>query len=141
MSIYEIEQKLRKRGACTGPPMADSQKEPAGAGHPRAYVADGIFVKPINEEVRIKIHYADIVWVEADNNSCHIHLSVGSFVSVGYNIMSLEKMLPGQWFVRVNRSEIVNICQVYKFCGNTLYLEGSNHLFTVSKSNRGFSRS
>lgn len=118
--------------------MADSRNEPAGSGHHHAYVTDGIFVKPINEEVRIKINYADIVWVEAENNYSHIHLSVGSFVSVGYNIMSLEKMLPGQWFVRVNRSEIVNICRVYKYCGNLLYLEGSNHQFTVSKSNRGY---
>lgn len=138
MNIREIEQELSKKGAYARGTMDEIRKEAAENRQPHAYVSNGIFVRPINEDVRIRINYADIVWVEADNHNCHIHLSIGSYVSVGYNIMLLEKMLPGRWFVKINRSEIVNINRVYKYCGNLLYMDRCSRPFTVSKSNRRY---
>lgn len=142
MRLTEIEDLIRKKGmhVYQAEPLYDEWHESTSDNSqlPLAYVSDGIFVKPINEEIKIKVNYADIVWIEADNNNSHIHLSIGSFLSVRHNIMTLEGILPKRWFVRINRSEIINISRVFKYSGNVLYVDGSTHLFTVSKSNRNY---
>lgn len=105
---------------------------------PVAFVTDGFFVKPIGENIRIKICYADIVWIEAENTYSHIHLASGKRVSVAHNIQRVELILPEVFFVRVSRSEIVNIRRVWRYCGNTLYLYGCNRPITVGKNFRGY---
>lgn len=114
-----------------------AERQP-GDKRPAAYVTDGFFVKPFGKDMRIKICYADIVWVEADNNHSHIHLTTGTHVSVSYNILRLEVLLPIDRFVRVSRSEIVNIHRVNKYCGNTLYVEGCTRPFTVGRNFREY---
>lgn len=44
--------------------------------------------------------------------------------------------LPKSLFIRINRSEIINIYRIIKYYGNTLYLDGSTKSFVVSKSFR-----
>lgn len=103
---------------------------------PAPCVDDGFFVKPANEETRIKICYSDIVWIEAENNYSHIHLASGNYMSVAHNIQNLEDHLPPDIFVRINRSEVVNIYRVYKYSGNLLHVTGTNVGLSVSRSNR-----
>lgn len=104
--------------------------------HPPAYVTDGFFVKPIDSEFRIKILYDNIIWVEADNSHSHIHCRNTRYVSVAFNIKKLQKILPARQFVRISRSEIINIRLVCKYCGNLLYLENVSRSFTVTPSYR-----
>ena len=141
MKASDIEELFLKKGNRvyrTGPMNEEMEENTKYGRLPKAYVTDGIFVKPAKEAIKVKVNYTDIVWVEADNNNCHIHLSAGPFLTVGYNIMTLMEMLPKRWFVKINRSEIVNISRVYKICGNMLYMDGSSRTFSVSKSNRNY---
>lgn len=105
---------------------------------PVAYVTDGFFVKPIGESMKIKVCFTDIVWIEAERAYSHIHLAAGRHVSVAHNIQRLEVRLPDKFFVRISRSEIINIKRVCKYCGNTLYLEGCSKSFAVGKSFRDY---
>lgn len=105
---------------------------------PVSFISDGVFVKPIDNDVKIKINYDDIVWVEAENSHSHIHLKASSYVSVAHNIHSIELILPRHSFVRISRSEVINITLVHKRCGNILYLRGCPHLFTVTKAYRDY---
>jgi DNA-binding LytR/AlgR family response regulator len=108
------------------------------AERPVSFISDGFFVKPINYDVKIKINYDDIVWVEAENSHSHIHLKRSPYVSVAHNIHSIELILPRRSFVRISRSEIVNITLVNKRCGNALYLRDCTHIFTVTKAYRDY---
>lgn len=141
MKTSDIEKLLLKSGksAYQVGPLNEEMEENTKYGRlPKAYVTDGIFVKPAKENMMLKVNYTDIVWIEAENNNCHIHLSAGPYLTVGYNIMTLMEMLPKRWFVKVNRSEIVNISRVYKICGNMLSVDGCSRSFSVSQSNRDY---
>lgn len=105
---------------------------------PVAYVTDGFFVKPIGDNMKVKVCFADIVWIEAERAYSHIHLAVGKHISVAHNILRLEVRLPDKFFVRISRSEIINIKRVCKYCGNALYLEGCSKSFTVGKGFRDY---
>lgn len=117
---------------------AELKEENSKGTMPIAYVTDGFFVKPVGENMRVKICYTDIVWVEAENSYSHLHLVTGKFISVAHNIQRIDVRLPKKFFVRVSRSEIINIRRVWKYCGNTLYLDGSNRSFTVGKNFRNY---
>lgn len=110
--------------------------KPEFVGLPDARVKDGFFVKPLGSEFKIKIRYDNIVWVEADNNYSHIHCRNAQCVSIALNIKKVEKVLSEHQFVRISRSEIINVHLVCKYCGNLFYLEGINRSFTVTQSYR-----
>jgi DNA-binding LytR/AlgR family response regulator len=99
-------------------------------------VIDGFFVKPLGDDMRVKICYSNILWIEAEGDYSHIHLVSGSYVSVTYGILKLEEELASHNFIRINRSEIVNVGRVCRYCGNALYIDGRAHSFTVSKGFR-----
>lgn len=92
---------------------------------PIGYVTDGFFIK--QEEMMVKVAYSEIVWVEAGGNYSHIHLKGNSHISVVHNLGRLEDMLPKRYFTRINKSEIVNLHLVDRFCGNMLYINRRTH--------------
>lgn len=104
-------------------------------GLPAACVLDGFFVKPIGEYMRIKLRYAEIIWIEAENNYSHIHRSKGH-ISVSFNIQHVMDILPKNLFMRINRSEIVNMYHISKYYGNTIYLDDCTKSFVVGKTFR-----
>ncbi|MCX4291273.1 MAG: LytTR family DNA-binding domain-containing protein [Odoribacter sp.] len=106
------------------------------AGLPPGYVTDGFFVKAWNNDFKVKIRYADIVWIEAMNNYSHVHLRDSRYITLAYNLGKLEAFLPVRYFARINRSEIINIHCVDKYCGNSLHI--GSHLFLVSESFRKY---
>lgn len=103
---------------------------------PIAYVTDGFFAKPLGEDYHIKVCYAEIIWIEAISNYSYIHMRNSKIMSLSYNIGKIEKLLPCKIFVRVSRSEIINIHFVDKYCGNMVGIAG--HSFTVSPSHRAY---
>lgn len=90
--------------------------------HVPAVMDDFFIVKPIGNECKVVVWYKDVVWVEAENISVHIHLSNSEPISVSCTIKEIKDFLPGNRFVRINRSEIINICYLSKICGNLYYL-------------------
>lgn len=102
------------------------------AGLPPSFVTDGFFVKPKDQDMRIKIYYKEIVWIESQCNYSHIHLKDKSCITVIFNLGKVEKILPIRYFVRVNRCEIINIHYVDRICGNMLRI--GKHSFTVNES-------
>ena len=106
------------------------------AGLPPGYVTDGFFVKAQNNDFKVKIRYADIVWIEAMNNYSHVHLKDSRYITLAYNLGKLETFLPVRYFARINRSEIINIHYVDKYCVNSLHI--GRHLFLVSESFRKY---
>ena len=54
----------------------------------------------------------DIVWVEAANNYCNLHLAGAKRVLVRETLSSIEARLASPGFVRINRSALVHVDQV-----------------------------
>ena len=104
------------------------------AGFPAGYVTDGFFVK--QDDMMVKILYSEIMWIEAGGNYSHIHLKDKSFITVVHNIGKVAEMLPERYFTRINKSEIVNLHDVNKFCGNLIYI--GNRSFTVAANYREY---
>lgn len=91
---------------------------------PLAIVIDGFFVKPVNEDELVKVRYDEIMWIEAEKSYTHFHLVSNKTVTITVNIGRVEDVLPSRTFVRVSRSEIVNIHLVDGIKGRTLRIHG-----------------
>lgn len=99
-------------------------------------VRNGFFVKPLYNDYKVKVKFDDIIWVEADNNHSHIHLCGNHPLTVCAGLNMVEEALPSDRFIRISRSEIINIDSVDRYCGNILHLEGCNHQFFVTDKHR-----
>jgi len=107
---------------------------PDRSGLPVGYVTDGFFVK--HEDMSVKVSYRDIVWVEAGGNYSHIHFKSNPRITVVHNLGRLEEMLPKRYFTRINKSEIVNLHLVDRFCGNMLYI--NKRSYTIAPAYRDY---
>lgn len=101
---------------------------------PVSYITDGFFFR--QNDMMVKVQYSDIVWVEAGGNYSHIHLKTGGHITVVHHLGRLEEMLPERYFTRINKSEIVNLHLVDRFCGNLIYVQ--NRSFTVAGNYREY---
>lgn len=120
---------------CTGgPDRADELNLPDGSGLPIGYVTDGFFIK--HGDMLVKVSYRDIVWVEAGGNYSHIHFKSNPHITVVHHLGRLEEMLPKKYFTRINKSEIVNLYLVDRFCGNMLYI--NKRSYTIAPAYREY---
>lgn len=69
----------------------------------------------------IKVHFEDIVYIEAHKNYPRIHLRERSFI-VLITMKQLESRLPSHLFYRVHRSLIVSLKHVSAFDSHNLYI-------------------
>jgi two-component system LytT family response regulator len=94
--------------------------------------ADGrvLFLKP-----------EDIVWVEAANNYCNLHLAGAKRVLVRETLSSIEQRLASASFARVNRSALVHMDQVLELqsekYGDYVVVLRSGARLPLSRSLRG----
>ena len=72
-------------------------------------LSDRIFVR--HREKIIKIFIADILYVEADRNYCHLYTADKEYI-LTTTLKVMEDKLPANYFVRVHRSYLVNLTQV-----------------------------
>ena len=92
-------------------------------------VEDGFFVK--TDEKWEKVSYDEILWVRAFENGSVIFLTDERNKMVNHRLWRIEEMLQEHKnFVRINRSEIVNLDAVDGFEGNCYYI-GKNPLYAT----------
>lgn len=99
---------------------------------PVFHVCDGIFVKQNGS--RMKILYADILYVEASRSYSDIYLKGGSKVTVTHSLLVMEQKLPRDQFARVHRCYIVNLGHINAFIGNSVRV--GKELLSISASYR-----
>ena len=72
-------------------------------------LSDRIFVR--HKDRMVKILVADILYMEAERNYCHIFTRNKEYL-LSITLKSMEEKLPRQLFMRVHRSYLVNLAQV-----------------------------
>ncbi|MBD2705408.1 response regulator [Spirosoma sp. BT702] len=87
--------------------------EPPTSAHPAPdapfVLSDRIFVR--HREKIVKIFIADILYVEADRNYCHLYTTDKEYL-LTTTLKVMEDKLPVAYFLRVHRSYLVNLTQV-----------------------------
>lgn len=110
-------------------------------GKPLALIEDGFFVKPFGEDFLMKVVYADIIWIEANNNHSRMHLLASKHIDISANLGGIECMLARQKatkFIRISRYAIVNVERVEKIMGNTLYVKDWRISLEIGKAYRRY---
>ena len=92
-------------------------------------VKNGFFVK--TDEKWEKVRYVEILWVRAFENGSVVFLTDGKSLMVNHRLWRIEEILQDHAnFVRINRSEIVNLNAIDGFEGNCYYI-GKNPLYAT----------
>lgn len=90
--------------------------------HPRAHsTPDYAMVWQQNEYECISLN--DITWIEANGSYCRIHTAGKRHFTISYPLARIEERLPGDRFIRVQRSFLVNIAHVKKLVGSSLLVD------------------
>lgn len=95
--------------------------------------------KPVGHDAEICIYIRKVLWIEAENNYSCLHLIDQPCIRVPINIGQIEEFLstlPTCDFIRINRSEIINLRWLHKIEVNLVYLVGRDITFTVGKTYR-----
>lgn len=82
----------------------------------------------------LKIRLDEILWIEASVSYSKIHLVNNRSMVISFHLAVIEKNLPGNDFVRIHRSHIVNLRHVTSLIGNSLNVKG--HLLTIGREYR-----
>ena len=92
---------------------------------------DFIFIKADNKLV--KVHYDDILFVEATQNYVTIFTKIKKYITY-LTFKSIEEALPAARFLRVHKSFIVQLSKVESVDGNELAID--THKIPVSRANK-----
>ena len=76
----------------------------------RCYVSEAIFIR--HKDMRKKVLYTNIMWIEVNGSYCDIHIVTGETITVVHTLTNLERKLPGNLFIRIHRSYIINVHHV-----------------------------
>lgn len=82
-------------------------------------LATAVFVRDGRQWVRLLV--GDILYVEADDNSTHVH-AVSKTYTVGRMLKEVLEELPPHRLARVHRSYAVNLERVYAISDNGLHV-------------------
>lgn len=97
------------------------------------------FPRPVmlNDGQRLlRIDLADVAYVEADRMYCKVHMRDGKKTyTLGSPLNTVEASFPGDTFVRIHRSFIINIWRVQMVIGRMVKLDTGNS-FTVGETYR-----
>lgn len=92
---------------------------------------DFVFVKSAGRYT--KLHYNEIIYIEADRAYCTVH-SIDKSLDLSMSMATLFDQINPNRFVKVHRSYIVNLRKVTDFTGNELTVAG--HKIPVSDQHR-----
>jgi two-component system LytT family response regulator len=102
----------------------------AGIAQCRPLAADALIVLRTARGLRFEPP-ADIAWLQADRNNVVFHIR-GETVVVRVKLSDLESTLDANRFVRINRSNIVNLAHVKE----AVALEGGLYVFEMRSGKR-----
>lgn len=81
------------------------------------------------------VRFENIIHCSSANNYCNVILKGGEEILLSKTLKWVEDRLPGDSFVRVHASHLVNIDCISKFCYDFLMLENNSQI-PVSKSRK-----
>ncbi len=84
-------------------------------------VTDAVFIKADNAFE--KVNYDDLYYVEANGNMVTIYTKNRDY-SIRKSMKEIEEILPSQYFLRVQKSFIVNLSQIESFTTKEIFLKG-----------------
>ena len=87
----------------------------------------------------VPINVDDIVYISAQGNDTYANLDLGRSIKIKYKLYQLEEIILSKNYIRINKSEIVNIKKIKSispmFGGNLLiYLEGYKTALDISRN-------
>lgn len=85
------------------------------------HLDEAIFIR--QKDMRKKVLFAHILWIEADGSYCDIHLITGETMIVVHSLGEIEKKLPAETFIRIHRSYVINVHHVDGIIGNTVKID------------------
>lgn len=91
-----------------------------------------IFIRHDNHH--IKIDLTDVLWAEANGAYVNFVTAHKKFTLTNCSLEDLESKLPGNRFVRVHRSFILNLDKVKAFNAYSITVDGSEHVQDLKKS-------
>lgn len=71
-----------------------------------------------------RIAWEDILYAEGMQNYVRLYF-VDKVLTIHQTMASLEEMLPKDYFFRIHRSYLINICHIYKISGGQVSINGS----------------
>jgi two-component system, LytTR family, response regulator len=80
-----------------------------------------------------KINYADILYIESENNYVFFVLKDKKIIS-NYRLKELEAKLPSRWFMRIHVSIIVNLHKILKIDGTDIQVEDARNTLPIGSS-------
>ena len=82
----------------------------------------------------LKIDFNNIQWIEANGESCLLHLADGGSMTLSSNLSVVKKELPQDDFIQIHRLYIVNFRHVESMIGNSLKV--GDRLLTMGREYR-----
>lgn len=90
---------------------------------------DRVFVRDKNKMK--KLHFEDILYVEAERNYCNVITKLKSYV-LSVPLAKFEQKVSSKIFQRIHRSHLVNITAIDELDDNYVFINGKS--LTISKS-------
>ena len=83
-------------------------------------------------EDTVTLHTKDIVYIEANNKHCYIHL-IDEVLECNRTMARVNDVLPKYCFGKINRAYIVNFNHIKKYNNDNLHLSGG-HVLHISRN-------
>jgi DNA-binding LytR/AlgR family response regulator len=83
---------------------------------------NSFFIKTGQQQIT-KVNLSDIIYIESLHEYVRIHLSNESF-TIYHSLKGLLDLLPGDQFIQIHRSYIINFSRITVIEGNTVKLDG-----------------
>lgn len=83
---------------------------------------EALFVR--RNDAYVKVPYDEILWLEASRSYCILHFADGHEWTVCYPLAEVARRFPGDTFLRIHRSFLVNLRHIDAFAGNQLLIGG-----------------
>lgn len=85
-----------------------------------------------SEEDTVCLHTSEILYLEADNKHCNIHLET-EYLNCNRTMAKVFEVLPKNHFLKINRSCIVNSIYVKKYNTQAVFLKNGEKLYIGRK--------
>lgn len=96
-------------------------------------VASNLFVRQGDRFIHIS--WEDILYIEGMQNYAKLHFK-DKTLTIHQTMISLEEMLPQDFFFRIHRSYLVNVSHIGSVAGNRLFVDGNELPIAAAKKEK-----